>query len=379
MCNHRLSCVILSIVFVGIFSLLCCLNISIAQEEKRIPDIFSGGEEAPFDKRTDKWFGGKTPLGYIFNNFDKIELGDDVYGRFTKPGLPYPFELSKEEREKLTPDQVMRRWIEGVGYKAFAKNYEGSIRFLTLDRRGHLREKIGKEYHVSYINKPESKERKEGVMNKFIFKVVAPEDARGLSTMTWRYFDDDKSDDIWIFLTSLRKVRRMSDASKQDSFLGTDHHYDDISLKIPIYNYKFLKSEVFQVKDDDIFGLEKENLKRFINGVGRECWVIEATPKKSWYFAKRISWQDKENYIEYKQLKYDKKGRLIITRASEVSLVQEAPNTSGAKDYYIIFSFAPVETVLNNHLTWGNIFTGNWDTDLPESIFSTRYMLTGVY
>jgi len=61
---------ILSIFVGGIFSLLCCLNILIAQEEKRILDIFSGGEEAPFDKRTDKWFGGKTHL---------TEIGTKIY------------------------------------------------------------------------------------------------------------------------------------------------------------------------------------------------------------------------------------------------------------------------------------------------------------
>lgn len=64
--------------------------------------------------------------------------------------------------------------------------------------------------------------------------VEAPFDARGLSFLTYRYKSSDgplaeaRADDTWIYLPSLRRVRRVSSAQRTDAVSGTDFTLDDL-------------------------------------------------------------------------------------------------------------------------------------------------------
>ena len=358
-------------IFTGTIYLFLFLGFSYANE--RIPDRFEGGEVAYYDKRI-----GETCIGLRNNNFDKIELGDEVYGRWTKPNLPYPWDLSKEEREKLSAEEYMRRYFWGFGKQTYCKTYESCACFKLIDRRGHIRKKVVKQWYIPYMYRKDSEAFKAGIMGKALFLTVAPEDARGLAIMDWTYFDDKKSDDFWLYLPSLRKVRRMSEGSKQDSFMGSDLHNDDLFMNVTEYNHKFLKSEIYKA-DENIFGLEKQNLNKFVNGIGRDCWVIETKSKRSWYYDKMLTWHDKDNFIIYKTLKYDKKGKLIITIAGTFIIQAGVPYTSGAKDYYTFFNWFPANDLRSNHVTVAEQSTANWDIDFPEGIWSTRHMMRGVY
>ena len=68
----------------------------------------------------------------------------------------------------------------------------------------------------------------------FGIEVDAPFDARGIMVMTYRYKDADKpvaqakNDDTWVYVPTLRRVRRISTAQRTDAVSGTDFTFDDL-------------------------------------------------------------------------------------------------------------------------------------------------------
>jgi len=64
--------------------------------------------------------------------------------------------------------------------------------------------------------------------------VEAPYDARGIMLLTFRYKSSDnapseaKNDDTWVYVPTLRRVRRISTAQRTDAVAGTDFTMDDL-------------------------------------------------------------------------------------------------------------------------------------------------------
>jgi hypothetical protein len=85
--------------------------------------------------------------------------------------------------------------------------------------------------------------------NAFGIEVSAPFDARGIMLMSFRYKSADrpvadaKNDDTWVYLPTLRRVRRISTAQRTDSISGTDFTFDDLNSFAGIvtqYNWECL-------------------------------------------------------------------------------------------------------------------------------------------
>jgi hypothetical protein len=68
----------------------------------------------------------------------------------------------------------------------------------------------------------------------FGVEVIAPFDARGIALITYRYKSSDgprdqaKNDDTWVYVPTLRRVRRISTAQRTDAVSGTDFTFDDL-------------------------------------------------------------------------------------------------------------------------------------------------------
>jgi hypothetical protein len=68
----------------------------------------------------------------------------------------------------------------------------------------------------------------------FGVQVDAPFDARGIMLITYRYKTTDKprsdakNDDTWVYVPTLRRVRRISSAQRTDAVAGTDFTFDDL-------------------------------------------------------------------------------------------------------------------------------------------------------
>ncbi|MGH0035255.1 MAG: DUF1329 domain-containing protein [Myxococcota bacterium] len=64
-------------------------------------------------------------------------------------------------------------------------------------------------------------------------EVMAPFDAKGITLLNYRYKSSDgplseaRNDDTWVYIPTLRRVRRISTAQRTDAVSGTDFTFDD--------------------------------------------------------------------------------------------------------------------------------------------------------
>jgi hypothetical protein len=101
-------------------------------------------------------------------------------------------------------------------------------------------EGVGKTVILSHRIEPQYEKsggdvfRNEKRKNAFGVDVQAPFDARGIMLMSYRYKSTDKprneakNDDTWVYVPTLRRVRRISTAQRTDSISGTDFTFDDL-------------------------------------------------------------------------------------------------------------------------------------------------------
>jgi hypothetical protein len=96
-----------------------------------------------------------------------------------------------------------------------------------------------------------------------IGRLIEPDHLRGMTIMTIEV--PGKSEDTFIYLPSLRKVRRVSSSQRADSFLGSDLTYEDFERR--------------RVSD---FELEAMAADRF---EGEPVWRIRARPRRPQSYA----------------------------------------------------------------------------------------------
>jgi hypothetical protein len=102
--------------------------------------------------------------------------------------------------------------------------YEGTAKTVMLSHR------VEPQYEATAGDIFRGEKRK----NAFGVDVTAPFDARGIMLMSYRYKSadkpraDSKNDDTWVYVPTLRRVRRISSAQRTDSISGTDFTFDDL-------------------------------------------------------------------------------------------------------------------------------------------------------
>lgn len=118
--------------------------------------------------------------------------------------------------------------------------YEGTSKTIILSHR--VEKDVLEQSHGDLFR---------GEKRKFAFgvEVEAPFDARGIMLMTYRYKAADrptaqtKNDDTWVYVPTLRRVRRISSAQRTDAVSGTDFTFDDLRSFagiIPQYKWECL-------------------------------------------------------------------------------------------------------------------------------------------
>jgi len=154
-----------------------------------------------------------------------------------------------------------------------------------------LRNKHGDE--TNRENRMSSMEVKgEGDRSLIIFDT--PKDVKGTAFLSHTHALE--SDDQWLLLPALKRVKRVSSSNKSGPFMGSEFAYEDISSQeVEKYSYKYLKDEVIN---------------------GRDAFVIERFPayKKSGY-KRQLVWVDKEYYQPLKIDFYDRKNSHLKTLA----------------------------------------------------------------
>ena len=119
-----------------------------------------------------------------------------------------------------------------------------------------------------------------------------PRDVKGTAFLSFTH--KSGSDDQWLYLPALKRVKRIASNNKSGPFMGSEFAFEDIaSQEVEKYTYKFIREE-----DVD----------------GDQMLVVERYPvdPKSGY-TRQIVWHDREYFRPMKIEFYDRKDDLLKT------------------------------------------------------------------
>jgi hypothetical protein len=147
----------------------------------------------------------------------------------------------------------------------------------------------------------------EGIRFKEVLgPLIAPFDLKGIGALEYRYIDASKQDDTWLYVPSLRRVRRLSTAQRSDALFGQDTDPDSYWG----YNGHIAWSEWKFLGEKDMLGiLHGENFPQkrcpapadylmCDSWEKRKMWVVEGVSKLPQYaYGKRVIFIDKEAMV----------------------------------------------------------------------------------
>ncbi len=132
--------------------------------------------------------------------------------------------------------------------------------------------------------------------DKTLLRFTHPADLKG--TMLLTHEQGDADDDQWLYLPSIKRVKRIASSNQSGSFVGSEFSYEDLVVRqIDKYTPRYLGDEEVD---------------------GKDCYVVERIPKsKTSGYSKVIRWRMKSNLQELKTDYYDRKGELLKQRKME--------------------------------------------------------------
>ncbi len=124
----------------------------------------------------------------------------------------------------------------------------------------------------------------------------SPADVKGTGFLSHTHIK--QNDMQWLYLPSLKRVKRIAPRNKAAPFMGSEFSYEDLaSFEVERYRYKYIKDEKLE---------------------GIDCYVLERIPgdKYSGYSQQRI-WVEKARYLLLKIDFYNKKNIKLKTLRSD--------------------------------------------------------------
>ena len=265
------------------------------------------------------------------------------------------------ERTRYFTDDLTARYFDAET-GAIAKNSNGSQsynieRHFVLDGLRILKY-VGRTEAAPIPAMPNP----QGVLAKTgQYPVIEPFDLKGVGGLGYRYLDSSKQDDTWIYLPSLRRVRRLSSAQRSDALFGQDvdiDSYGGYAGQIPWFNWKIVGAKPMLGSghgehlppqpckgDGGVTFCENWEL-------APKMWIIEGTPKFAGYaYSKRLIFVDNEAFfIAYTDI-YDHAGQLWKIAINH-GRHSKKPNPNAPLEYPFerdfLYGFVMVDTQLEH-------------------------------
>ena len=143
-----------------------------------------------------------------------------------------------------------------------------------------------------------------------LYPILEPFDLKGVGALGNRYIDPTRPDDSWLYLPSLRRVRRLSAAQRSDALFGQDtdvDSYGGYAGQVAWMDWKFLGERDtigvmhgahYPVKWDDKVDWAFDDVWE-----KRHVYVIEGVSKLPQYaYGKRVILVDKEAWVDRKSV-----------------------------------------------------------------------------
>ena len=222
----------------------------------------------------------------------------NLWGAPVRAELILPTSTGKMTRPSpgMSADDLMKIAFHTI-YSKDSHDYEAVGQDHRINKAGLRLTRNWHRYRI-ILNRP-----KDDLDYKDITAFTGPENVRGLSILTWTYLSPGKDQDVWLWLPSLRKIRRISQTEGDDSFAGTDFTYEEIvSRKWGDETYDMLGEETFPGRQSTEHG------KTYYQNTATV--VIEAKPKKNdWYYTKRKVTLEKNTGLRIFDSYFDEMGR----------------------------------------------------------------------
>jgi hypothetical protein len=174
------------------------------------------------------------------------------------------------------------------------------------------------------------------------YPIVEPFDLKGVGGIVYRYLDPARNEETWMYMPSLRRVKRISTSQRSQALYGQDvdvDSYGGFAGQIPQFEWKLLGVRPMLAP-----GHGEELPPKPCTADGGltfcdhwellpEVWVVEAIPKVAGYaYGKRVVYVDGEtSYIAYTDL-YDRAGELWKTGVNYGRYAKK-PNPRAALEY----------------------------------------------
>jgi len=209
-------------------------------------------------------------------------------------------------------------------YEGDDYTYRG-IRFEVVDVKGR-----GRSVDVDYnrlrwayrADDPKGDElpgNSAGIYRTTALRVFAPFDLAGLNMLVVKYKDTHKEEDLYLYVPTMRRVRRMSAGQRCDSLAGTDAAWDDSDVydgEVRQNDYKFIGIEDKLVWYDVTYPYPDTTdvVGPIVSGMPfqkRPMIIMEANSNiPNFCYKKRIWWIDPITFRQYTNTRWDQKGRL---------------------------------------------------------------------
>jgi hypothetical protein len=170
------------------------------------------------------------------------------------------------------------------------ENFSVQIKMILTNKLGKQSSRIMKTY------------TKEGVDDgdKAIIVFETPRDVRGSAVLT--YTHKTKSDDQWLYLPALKRVKRIASKNKSGSFMGSEFAYEDLaSQEVEKYTYKFIKEE--KLNEEDCYVVDSFPVDKYSGYTKITTWIHKKrlTPEKAVYYDRKESLLKTLKFSGYKQ------------------------------------------------------------------------------
>jgi hypothetical protein len=240
-------------------------------------------------------------------------------------GRPFP---NVTADDPLVAAKVMQNYSFSIAFDDLdIRNFDADTGPISLDRplqveRHFLIDHFMRLYYVGrlYADPKPTLPNDEGYHFKETLKpLIEPFDLKGVGFTYYRYLDPARQDDSWLYLPSLRRVRRLSTAQRSDALFGQDtdqDSYGGYAGAIAWMDWNFLgEKEVlasYHAKDFPVKWAEGAADWAFDSQWEKtKVWVVEGISKLPQYaFSKRVLYVDQNTYtIPYSDM-YDRGGQL---------------------------------------------------------------------
>ncbi len=182
-----------------------------------------------------------------------------------------------------------------------------------------------------------------------LYPILEPFDLKGVGGLGNRYIDPRRQDDAWLYLPTLRRVRRLSTAQRSDALFGQDIDQDSFygySGHIAWMDFRFLGTrDVLGVFHGEHYPAQwSSTVDWAFDDVWekRPAYVIEATTKLPQYaYSKRVLYVDTETFVMPYSDMYDRSGELWKVWINDTSFRTKAFDGAQAIEYPDAMGFIP--------------------------------------